>query len=189
MPKYSVSTDEDEDDEHSITGDVKPENIHTTTIGIKHIEYKKMSKLLQNLYKMCTFCIHYYKSDFIINDADLGVVCKHCLFCLNYNETERLEFDLACSEKGFGIAEYVLECSDEHDSKTCMNDMTCFLCDYKKKIPIVNILNYDVLQYGNFDTDKKNDENVEHNPSTIKLYEELIFNKKEKIKIPKQLTI
>ena len=161
---YNVSTDEDEDD--VIEGD---KNIDVTTIGINNIEYKTMNKVLQKKLTMCTFCVRYYKSDFIVNDTDLGVVCKHCLFCLNYNETERLEFDLACSEKGFGIAQYILECSDQHDSKRCMNDMTCFLCDYKKKIPIVNILNYDMLQYDSFDTDKQDTENVEHNTSMIKL--------------------
>lgn len=165
-------------------------DINITTKGITFDQYKTLNYNTQLEISFCPFCCKYYKTDFIIIDTGgLQTACKHCLFALNYEEKNRLEFDTKCAKNGFGIAEYILECQEEHDSELCMCE-SCFLCDYKNKKQINNILNYEMLGYENKNINDTNivDKYIELDDwIDVKLYDD-IFNT-NKFRIPIELTI
>jgi hypothetical protein len=94
----------------------------------------------------CTYCGKYYQVAMITFDGQGQEQCLHCLFWMNYDETSRLEFDKTCSQQGIGIAQYILDCNEIHNIATCIRGSAgCFLCDFKMKVPICNILNPDML--------------------------------------------
>ena len=121
-----------------------PSVIEITTEGISHSDINKISK--SSSLVRCLYCGRYYKNTMIIYDQDGGEQCRHCFFWMNYDEKTRLEFDKACAKLELGIADYILECNEKHDVAKCLRSgVGCFLCDFKLKVPIVNILNSEML--------------------------------------------
>lgn len=141
--------------------------------------------------KRCLCCGKYYKATMVIYDQTGIEQCLHCLFWMNYDEKTRLEFDKTCSHQGIGIANYILECHEDHDAMTCVRgSVGCFLCDYKLKNPIINIMNHDMLgietqSKTENDTKKCNEENKENDVIFVSYSGDACLP----IKIPKKLTI
>ena len=130
------------------------EKVNITTEGIDQgsIPNIKLDKL-KNV-KQCHYCAKWFNLELIVNNEE-GQMCKHCLFWINYDESNRLNFDKKCAQQGFGIAEYILECFEMHDSTKCTKctiNGGCFLCDFKSGIPILNILNSEMLPLPTKDT-------------------------------------
>jgi hypothetical protein len=120
------------------------EKVNITTEGVsqENVPNVKLYKL-KNV-RQCNFCAKWFHQELIVNNEE-GQLCKHCLFWINYDESNRLNFDKKCAEQGFGIAEYILECSELHDSNKCLRKGGCFLCDFKTGTPILKILNSEML--------------------------------------------
>lgn len=102
--------------------------------------------------KRCEYCGKYYDNVdkyMIINLDEIVNSCVHCLMWLHFNDN-RMEFDKKCFDKlGFSISDYILKCSDDHECDKCTHCNECFLCDYKNKIPITNILNEQKINASN----------------------------------------
>ena len=73
-------------------------------------------------------------------------LCKHCYYVMNYNEEYRLEFDVDETDNGYGIAKYIIECHKDHDCKNCLRKQECYLCNFKQRKQINNMLNPDLLK-------------------------------------------
>lgn len=164
--------------------------LNITTEGLlqdahKNINLAKIKDLTQ-----CTWCAKYYNGDIVIIDAN-GQVCKHCIFSVNHDINARLAFDTECVKNGTGIALYIVECKDAHNTNGCVRHPCCYLCDYKLRIPIKNILNPEMLDL--------NDNGVYLEQKilptqTIQMesQEKVIFlgnNSTQKVKVPLKLTI
>jgi len=144
--------EEDQDIEEEVHKEIKKvsknDKINITTEGVTQEAFPgvKLDKLKG--VKQCHYCAKWYQQELIINN-DEGQLCKHCLFWINYDSKTRLCFDQQCAKQGFGIAEYILECHETHDSKVCTRNSVnggCFLCDFIKGKCIDNILNSEMLQ-------------------------------------------
>lgn len=174
-------------------------DLKVTTEGIsqdqcKNINLQKVVGLSQ-----CHWCAFYHTPEMIINDKD-GNVCKHCYFCVNYSENDRLKFDTeCCTKKGYGIATYILESYESHNSAKCTRKPMCFLCDYKQNKPITKILNPDMLgvcaetkEFIEDDDDNDHTYTVD-SVDFIEEHQDIMFyngtDKNTKFKIPKVLRI
>lgn len=163
------------------TNNVKDISIDISTEGIDETKIKNINLKYVKIIKQCHYCGKYFNKNLIIKNED-GQQCKHCLFWLNYDENTRLEFDKKCIKQGFCIAEYILDCHKEHNTDNCtrkINGGGCLLCDFKMGIPILNIMNSNILQ-------KQNDTN-EH----VSFYEDVLLEEehKTKFKIPTKLIL
>lgn len=179
------------------TGDDNQE-LKITTDGIFQYEIPNVNFSKVTNVKQCHWCLVYNLYDVIINSNGENV-CKHCYFCVNYggSEKERFDFDTKCCEdKGEGIATFILQCYEQHDTKKCVRKPGCFLCDYKEGNVIKGIVNPDML--GICDTKnktKKSNEN-EYNVDSadyIEMHENVMFcggmDSKVKFKIPKKIVL
>jgi hypothetical protein len=111
------------------------EEYKLTTEGL-HVE--QMSDKYFSNTRQCMLCMKYYNHNMIMN-ADGEHMCQHCFFMINYDEEKRLEVDTKYINMGYCVAMYISECSDNHNVQTCEKS-ACYLCDYKNKKPIKNIL-------------------------------------------------
>lgn len=177
--KYSILSEDDEPNQKYIN--IIPDLPKTMTKEIMTTEGITKQNNLKNV-TQCSVCVRFYNNDFTVND-EVGNMCKHCLFWLNYDEKGRFEFDKKCANKGFGIAEYILECHEIHDPKKCIRQGGCYLCDYKSGLIIKNIMNPDLLPNNKID-DKTNTVNIDE-------YDDVKFNSDicYKLKIPTKLTL
>ena len=93
----------------------------------------------------CKICTTTYIGHDVLTQSEClnQIICKHCYFSENYDENTRLEFDKRCHL--FGIASYILEYYDTHNCNSCKYYPKCFLCDFRLKNPIKNILNIGML--------------------------------------------
>lgn len=97
---------------------------------------------------MCIYCEKYYGIDMVTDKYAEDMMCIHCFFWMNYDMKLRKTCDGGTI--GITIVEYVLKCSEQHDSTKCKrhtNHGGCFLCEYKMGIKIENIKDSDKL-YG-----------------------------------------
>lgn len=122
----------------------KTAGLEVTTEGIsqddcKNINLAKITDLLQ-----CHWCAKYHNNEIILKKKDYNV-CKHCYFSVNHDEANRLKFDTECADEGTGIALYIIECKDSHNTEKCTRKADCYLCDFKLGKPINNILNVSML--------------------------------------------
>jgi hypothetical protein len=109
--------------------------INLTTEGLSSVDIG--SNYYENV-KQCKLCTKYYKYGMIIKTEN-EKMCQHCFFMLNYDEEKRLEIDKKYIDQGYCVAMYISECSDNHNFTECKRS-NCYLCDYKNKKPIKNIL-------------------------------------------------
>lgn len=172
--------------------DLKITTEGTTQDQNKNINLQKVLGLYQ-----CYWCLTYYKGEMIISEQG-DSVCKHCYFCVNYtnSEEERLKFDTkCCTEKGQGIATYILECYENHRCDKCVRKPSCFLCDYKQGKQIKGIQNSDML--GTYDVKKVKTTSTTESEEVdsaeyLETHSNVIFNgfdNKTKFKVPKKLVL
>lgn len=183
--KNPVNSDDDEQKPKKIAKkDVSiSKNIPITTEGLSYDQFNISNN--QNLMQ-CGYCAKYYHHDMITPNTE--GICKHCHFWINYNEANRLEFDKNCLKFGYCIADYIIQCKDDHIIETCEKNKigSCFLCDFKSGVKIYNIVNSDILQYDNVPIKKQNDEKkVEEEPVDINFKEEAICT----WRIPKKIIV
>lgn len=162
---------------------IEKSGLNMTTEGLGKIVNNVDVSQIVNIYQ-CHWCSKYYNFEQIISD-NTGNVCKHCYFGVNYDLNSRLAFDTECYKKGLGIALYIIECKDSHNTETCTRKPECYLCDFILKKPIKNILNYEMLgvdknNCSNNSNDSDDAENIEFNCD---------FDSSKNIKIPSKLTI
>lgn len=170
----------------------KQSNSIITSEGISQDKIKQLK--LENTKNIiqCNWCQIYYNNDMILQTD--GNVCKHCFFSVNYAQENRLKFDLECAKKGYGIAPYILDCHESHDTTQCIRQPFCYLCDYKLKIPIKDILNYEMLDNDRpeKETNNKNNKKYVDSDEYLETYQDIMFSKNTnntKFKIPKFLDI
>lgn len=174
--------------------------LNITTEGLSQDSYKnvnlaKIKDLLQ-----CYWCGKYFSNEIVLAEKD-GSVCKHCVFSVNHDESTRMAFDVECAKKGTGIALYIVECKDAHNTENCSRHPHCYLCDFKLGIPIKNILNPAMLGIDENGIGHKQEIVAGHNFSNIKepqcnqcdQYERVEFlgssDPSRKIKIPAKLVL
>ncbi len=134
------------------------DKINITTEGVSQDEFPNVKFDKMKNVKQCNYCAKWYQHELIINNEE-GQLCKHCLFWINYDLSNRLSFDEKCAKQGFGIAEYILECSEIHDVQKCTrNSAGCLLCDFKSGIHIENILNSEMLPLQSNNNTKKHED-------------------------------
>jgi hypothetical protein len=163
----------------------KEEPIKITTEGFTQNEYSKNKSLLKTKLSQCNWCAKYYQKSILLTDelSPGGYVCKHCMFTVNYDETNRLQFDTSCIKKKTSIASYILECKDDHDTYKCARYPQCYVCDYKLLKPIKNILNASSLDLDENGVRIIKTEDTDNN--------DVIFNEHMllKMKIPSEIKI
>ena len=191
---------EKKDAKKPTTKKIEQPNINVTTEGITQDKIQNVNLASVAGLGQCHLCGTYYNGDMIIVDKDLGNACKHCYFGINHDEATRLKFDTDTTTKhGHGIAFYILECSKEHNSAKCKRKSDCYLCDYRQKKPLLNILNADMLGIsGDADEhiDEKQNDCKNYNVDTsdyIEQHENVMFcggmDSTVKFKVPKKLVI
>jgi hypothetical protein len=160
--------DTETDDAHLDNSDYL-KNINDTTNKIQKLNIPtdgldQINVNLINVVKQCNYCQKWFANKLIVDDKE-GQLCKHCLYWVNYDERARLEFDKKCITQGFCIAEYIIEYNETHNSNKCTRNSDsggCFLCDYKKGIPILNIMNINMLKQQKYVPNC--DKNIENSP-------------------------
>ena len=75
---------------------------------------------------------------------DEDPLCYHCIFYLHYDPTVRSTVDGGIVGKK--IVDYIIECAPDHECDKCLRGSnSCFLCDFKQGIEIVNVIGADIL--------------------------------------------
>lgn len=96
----------------------KKNNISTEGIKQDTDEYKKHKKQLT----LCD-CCHLHFSKNMITDSELGKICQHCYFFINFTNPE--------SKYGWTLEKYINLCKDNHDVNNCekyKNGNSCHIC-------------------------------------------------------------
>lgn len=116
--------------------------------GVNYNVVKDLPSNIRTQILQCESCQKYYKKDMIIHDVDLkGDYCYHCLFMFNYS------LIVAADEKyGKKVTEYILQCKQFHDMKTCEKFMMgcCIICDHLNGKQIWGVEDDELLN-GNID--------------------------------------
>ncbi len=171
--------------------------IKITTEGVYQDSYKNVNLAKISDLCQCHWCGKYFSNDLILKELDSNV-CKHCFFSVNHDEVTRLTFDKECSKKGTGIALYIVECKDSHNTEGCLRHPHCYLCDFKLGIPIKNILNPTMIGVNengvcNGQENQQNKNNKHDKLQQLDQHETVEFlngyNSEKKVKVPSKLKI
>lgn len=193
-PKKKVEEDEEDEylkdaiaqimKEEAVSADVgtaKSVGLNVTTEGVSQDQYKTINLAKVKDLLGCSWCGKYFNNEIIIIDKD-GSVCKHCMFSVNYDEKTRLDFDTECAKKGTGIALYIIECKDAHNTNGCTRYPYCYLCDFKLGIPLKNILNSTMIgiDENGLGIGQQNTENTQGTQSS-QTSSKMLFDENEKV--------
>lgn len=136
--------DDDDDDDHNFN-DVKTLKLKMN--GCNHDEAQALSEEMHQYFhkhmKQCEVCEKSYDLKMIITEhPGWQQICYHCLLHLCFTLDQR---SLVDGTVGWTIVEYIINCREYHDEKTCIHPDECFLCLNLKGIHIDGILNGEIL--------------------------------------------
>lgn len=142
---YSGESDTDDDiqynnnysGKHGMDSDIEDNysldhNIIISTEGIDDNDLNNnFNSSQQKNLKKCMVCYKNFAHKMVVDSEAAEPMCWHCLFWLNYDPSSRKDVD---GNLGKTIADYILECHDQHNIETCTKRTDqggCFLCEYK----------------------------------------------------------
>ncbi len=119
-----------------------------TTDGLPETHKKYLPKeTAKNLFQ-CGYCMKWYdeyvSTPECIDDSNM-LLCQHCFFWMNHDYTLRNTADVKYEAFGVSVANYIINCSKDHDSAKCTRADQCFLCEYNVGAVIENIGNLSLL--------------------------------------------